>query len=614
MSVSSPDSTDLSLETATLPSDIQDRVAATLAEWLASGKVQRLWSRDASLWTGTDEAEWLGWLTVVDEQTADTHHLRMLADDVKGAGMTHALLLGMGGSSLAPEVLKMTFGDVDGCPQLHVLDSTDPAQVRAFADRVDLAKTLVLVASKSGSTLEPNILKQYFFERVKESVGADQVGAHFIAITDPGSQLDQLARQEQFRHVFYGVPSIGGRYSALSNFGMVPAVVMGLDAVRFLERTQAMVRACSAEVPAAKNPGVRLGVVLGELAAQGRDKVTLVASPPLWDLGAWLEQLLAESTGKFGKGLIPVDREDLGAPDVYGDDRVFVYVCLATAVDPAQDAAIDALERAGQAVIRIPVADIAALGQEFYRWEVATAVAGAVLGINPFDQPDVEASKVVTRELTTAYETTGALPPETPLLKADGITLYTDSDNAAALTEAVDSDTSLVNYLRMHLRRAQPGDYVAILAYLHMSPEHEVCLQRIRHAVRDIQHVATCLEFGPRFLHSTGQVYKGGPNSGVILQVTCDDAHDVAVPGQQYTFGVVKAAQARGDFQVLAERRRRALCVHLGPDVRQGLEALEVAVGQALGVAQQFPLRPNLPIRPMSEGSLEAHFVPQESP
>ncbi len=580
-SPSSPD--DFSLETLSLPSDVQARIEATLATWQAAGNVRRLWAGDASLWTGTDEAEWLGWLTIVDEQVANAHHLRMLADDVKSAGMTHAVLLGMGGSSLAPEVLKMTFGDVDGFPQLHVLDSTDPAQIRAFADRVDLAKTLVLVASKSGSTLEPNILKQYFFERVKDVVGADQVGSHFIAITDPGSQLDRLAQQEQFRHVFYGVPSIGGRYSALSNFGMVPAAVMGLDAVRFLERAQAMVRACSAEVAAVDNPGVRLGVALGELAVHGRDKVTLIASPPLWDLGAWLEQLLAESTGKLGKGLIPLAQEALGAPDVYGSDRVFVYVRLTAASDPAQDAAVGALERAGQAVIRIPVPDVEALGQELFRWEVATAVAGAVLGINPFDQPDVEASKVVTRELTTAYEATGVLPGETPLLEADGVTLYTDPHNAAALTEAVSSDASLVNYLRVHLHRAQLDDYVALLAYLHMSPDHEVRLQRIRHFVRDTQHVATCLGFGPRFLHSTGQAYKGGPNSGVFLQITCDDAQDVPVPGQQYTFGIVKAAQARGDFQVLAERHRRALRVHLGPDVQQGLATLESAVRQALG-------------------------------
>ncbi len=585
MSLSPSDSTGLSLETAILPGDLPNRVAATLAEWQAGEKAQRLWARDASLWTDTDEAEWLGWLTVVESLLADPHPLKHLAEDVKTAGLTHVLLLGMGGSSLAPEVLKMTFGDVAAYPQLHVLDSTDPSQVQAFADRVDLAKTLVIVASKSGSTLEPNILKQYFFERVKAVVGGDRVGSHFVAITDPESQLDRLAQQEQFRHVFYGVPSIGGRYSALSNFGMVPATAMGLDAVRFLERAQEMVRACSPSVPAAENPGVRLGVTLGLLAKQGRDKITLIASPTLWDLGAWLEQLLAESTGKGGKGLIPVDREDIGGPEVYGDDRVFVYIRLASAPDAAQDEAVDALAQAGQAVIRIPVAEAGDLGQEFFRWEIATAVAGAVIGINPFDQPDVEASKVVTRELTNAYEQTGALPLEAPLLEADGVTLYADKHNAAALTEAVGQHASLTGYLRMHLNRIRPGDYMAILAYIHMCEAHEDRLQTLRHLVRDHQQVATCLAFGPRFLHSTGQAYKGGPNSGVFLQITCDEANEVQVPGQQYTFGVVKAAQARGDFQVLAERHRRALRVHLGPDVPRGLETLETAVRQALDLA-----------------------------
>ena len=572
--------TDWSLETAALPADVQQRVDETLAAWQANGNVQRLWRGDASLWTSADEAAWLGWLTVVDELLAQPAPLQALADDMKGAGMTHALLLGMGGSSLAPEVLKMTFGDIDGFPQLHVLDSTDPSQVRAFADRVDLAKTLIIVASKSGSTLEPNILKQYFFEQVQAAVGAEQVGSRFIAITDPGSQLDRLAKQEQFRHVFYGVPGIGGRYSALSNFGMAPAAVMGLDVTPFLQRAQAMARACAAE--AADNPGVRLGVTLGELAKSGRDKITLITSPPLWDLGTWLEQLLAESTGKVGKGLIPVDREALGAPEKYGDDRAFVYVRLSAAPDATQDAAVDVIERAGQAVIRIPVSAVDALGQEFYRWEMATAVAGAVLGINPFDQPDVEASKVATRELTDAYEATGELPPETPFFKADGVALYADPNNAAALHKSAGPNATLTSYLRAHLQRALPGDYVAILAYLHMSPEHEERLQTIRHLARDARRVATCLGFGPRFLHSTGQAYKGGPNTGVFLQITCDEANDAAVPGQRYTFGIVKAAQARGDFQVLAERQRRALRAHLGANVAQGLATLEAAMRQAL--------------------------------
>ncbi len=324
-----------------------------------------------------------------------------------------------------------------------------------------------------------------------------------------------------------------------------------------------------------------LGAILGTLAKNGRDKVTLFASPGISDLGAWLEQLLAESTGKDGKGLIPVDGERIGAPSVYGGDRVFVYLRLASAPDAQQDAAVEALENAGQPVVRIDVPGVYDLGQEFFRWEVATAVAGSILGINAFNQPDVEASKIETRKLTTAYETSGSLPPESPLFEADGIRLFTDAKNAAVLAQAVGSGATLADYLRAHLQRLSSGDYFALLAYLEMNDAHESRLQAIRHAVRDARRVATCLGFGPRFLHSTGQAYKGGPSSGVFLQITCDDAADLAIPGQKYTFGVVKAAQARGDFQVLAERNRRALRVHLGADVLAGLAKLQQAIGAA---------------------------------
>ncbi|MGH7409779.1 MAG: bifunctional transaldolase/phosoglucose isomerase, partial [Candidatus Methylomirabilis sp.] len=343
-----------------------------------------------------------------------------------------------------------------------------------------------------------------------------------------------------------------------------------------------MVHACSSCVPVEENPGVVLGTILGVLAKSGRDKVTIVTSPGIWDLGAWLEQLLAESTGKEGKGLIPVDREQPGPPVVYGPDRLFIYVRLEAAADPSQDAAVDTLERAGQPVVRISVADIYDLGQEFFRWEFATAVAGSIIGINAFNQPDVEASKVATRRLTAEYEETGSLPPESPILRDAGTMLFTDEKNAASLKKAAGRDQSLVGYLRAHLERLAPGDYFALLAYIEMSDAHEERLQAMRHAVRDRKGVATCLGFGPRFLHSTGQAYKGGPNSGVFLQVTCDDAVDLAVPGQTYTFGVVKAAQARGDFQVLAERNRRALRLHLGADVQAGLVTLQAAMTRAL--------------------------------
>src|SRR5213595_190706 len=548
-------------QTRLLPAELEKQVRRTLEEWAATGKVRRLWARDATLWTGADEASWLGWLGIARHQVGRVDDLRRLAEDVRREGFTRALLLGMGGSSLAPEVLKETFGRIDGFPEVLVLDSTDPAQIKALERKVDLAKALFIVSSKSGTTLEPNIFKRYFFERASQVVGAERAGSRFIAITDPGSHLHKVADVDRFRRIFFGDPSIGGRYSALSDFGMVPAAVMGLDVSRLLERAEEMAEACAASVPVEKNPGVVLGVTLGVLATHGRDKVTLIVSPALYDLGAWLEQLLAESTGKEGKGLIPVDREPLGPPEVYGADRLFVYLRLASAPDARQDLAVIALERAGQPLVRITVHGPYDLGAELFRWEFATAVAGSVLRVNAFDQPDVEASKVATRRLTEEYERTGTLPPESPTCV---------------------SEANLTATLRAHLRTLAPGDYFAILAYLEMNAAHEATLQGIRRAVRDRYRVATCLGFGPRFLHSTGQAYKGGPNTGVFLQITCEDAADLAVPGQAYTFGVVKAAQARGDLAVLAERGRRALRVHLDTDAPRGLQMLRVAVDQAI--------------------------------
>jgi transaldolase / glucose-6-phosphate isomerase len=561
-----------------LPDKLSSSIEAVLTDWDESKKVKRLWTGDATLWTGRDEAKWLGWLTIVEEQRQNIRRFSNFAAEVKDAGFSHLLLLGMGGSSLCPEVFSKSLGRVEGFPELHVLDSTDPAQVRTFANKIDPAKTLFFVSSKSGTTLEPNIFKQFFFERARQAVG-DQAGQRFIAITDPGSKLRQEAENDRFRKIFLGVPSIGGRYSALSDFGMAPAAAMGIDVSGFLDHTNEMISACGAEVTAFENPGVILGAVLGVAHNFGRDKVTIIASPGIYDLGAWLEQLLAESTGKNGKGLIPVDRELVTTPDHYGDDRIFVYLRLESGPDTSQDAAISALERAGHPVVTILVSDVYHLGQELFRWEIATAVAGSIIGINPFDQPDVEASKVETRKLTEAYERTGSLPDEAPIFEANGIKLFADQKNAMALDIA---DESLTGYLTAHLDRLGAGDYFALLAYLEMNQAHEETLQKSRHAVRDARKVATCLGFGPRFLHSTGQAYKGGPNSGVFLQVTCDDVVDVPVPGQKYTFGVVKAAQARGDFAVLTERGRRALRVHLGADVDAGLKKLRSAIEQAV--------------------------------
>ena len=565
-----------------LPPDLKTAVEAALDDWDEHRKVARFWARDSSLWTSKDEDKWLGWLNIIDEQRKTIRRFTNFAAEVRDARFTHVLLLGMGGSSLCPEVLAKSFGHVDGFPELHVLDSTDPQQVKAADARIDIAKTLFFVSSKSGTTLEPNIFKQYFFERTKEVVGTEDAGNHFIAITDPGSKLREEAERDGFRKIFLGVPTIGGRYSALSDFGIAPAAAMGIDVSSFLDRGHAMMMACALNAVARDNPGVILGAILGTAHNHGRDKLTIIASPGIYDLGAWLEQLIAESTGKNGKGLIPVDRETPAVVEVYGADRVFAYLRLNRAPDSQQDAAIASLQNAGQPIITISIDDVYDLSQEFFRWEFATAVAGSIIGINPFDQPDVEASKVETRKLTDQFERTGSFPAETPLFEGEGVKLFADERNTGDLTLFA-REKSLIGYLKAHLDRLKPNDYFAGLAYVEMNDEHERLLQTARHAVRDAKQVATCLGFGPRFLHSTGQAYKGGPNTGVFLQITCDDADDLGVPDQKYTFGVVKAAQARGDFEVLAERGRRALRVHLGADVGAGLQSLATAIKEAIG-------------------------------
>ena len=554
-------------------------VEASLKDWRTQGKVRRLWRKDSALWSGRDENQWLGWLEIVEAQRTNLSPLTQLAEEIRAGDFQHILLLGMGGSSLCPEVLKRTFGVMDGYPELLVLDSTVPAQVEACAQKIDPSRTLFIISSKSGGTTEPNVLRQYFFDKVAQAIGADKAGARFIAITDPASSLQQLAQQRQFRSIFPGLPSIGGRYSALSNFGMVPAAIMGIDVQRFLDSSALMVQACSASVPPEVNPGVRLGTIMGTLAQHGRDKVTIVASPGIDALGAWLEQLIAESTGKEGRGLIPVDAETLGPPEVYGRDRLFIYIRLNSAPSAEQDAALDALDKAGQPVVRISLEDTLSLGQEFFRWEMATAVAGSLLGIHAFNQPDVEASKRATQQLTAAFEETGQLPDEIPFLEDRGLRFFSDSANTETL-RATASDA--VALLGAHLGRIQAGDYFAINAYVAMNEETRAELQAMRHAVRDAKKVATTLGFGPRFLHSTGQLHKGGPNSGVFLQITSDDANDLAIPDQRYSFGTLKRFQAQGDLEVLAERGRQALRVHLGPDVHAGLQTLRETITQAL--------------------------------
>ena len=532
-------------------------------------RVSRVWNKDASVWTNDDEAKWLGWLDVVSVEMDGLQKYRDLRRDIESAGFSNILLMGMGGSSLCPEVLAKTFGVAN----FHILDSTVPAQIKAVEDKLNLETTLFIVASKSGSTLEPNCFKQYFFDRVSQIAGAENAGKQFIAITDPGSKMQQVAEADNFRHIFYGNPEIGGRFSALSAFGMTAAAVMGLDVEKFLTNAAEMVEACKEPNPA-DNPGALLGTILGICHQNGRDKLTIFTSPEIYDLGAWLEQLIAESTGKKGVSIIPIDREPLLPADAYSNDRIFVNLKLKDS-EPVEDLVngLRDLRNAEHPVIEIEIQDIYDLGQEFFRWEFATAVAGAVMNINPFNQPDVEAAKIEARKITDEYEKTGSLPDETPFFEENGIQLFTSSDYAAELTGVID-EKSLAGYIEAHLWNLEENDYFAILAYVEMNEETEEILQSIRVKILEANPAATCLGFGPRFLHSTGQAYKGGANNGVFLQITADDETDLPVPGQKYSFGVVKAAQARGDFQVLLDRERRALRIHIKGNAGDGLRRI----------------------------------------
>jgi transaldolase/glucose-6-phosphate isomerase len=562
-----------------LGSELGKAVEKNTEDWRASAKIRHLWQRDKAVWTGDDENKWLGWLS--SPAAADIADYEDFTHRVKGQHFSDAVVLGMGGSSLGPEVLAQTFDRQPGFPKLHVLDSTDPAQIRTLQASINLADTLFIVSSKSGSTTEPNVMKDYFFERVSETIGADKAGHRFIAVTDPGSSLQKVAEKQGFARVFYGDPAIGGRYSVLSPFGLVPAAAAGIDLRTLLTHTLAMVRSCGPDVPPHENPGVQLGLAMGLAGLEGRDKVTILSSNKIADFGAWAEQLIAESTGKDGKGLIPIDGETLGDVSKYGNDRFFIDIRTEGENDAAHDAKLKALEQAGHPVVRIVMKSIDHIGQEFFRFEMAVAVAGSVLGINPFNQPDVEAAKIKTRELTAAFEKTGSLPKEEPVVSTEVADIYTDEKNASALRKA-GANGDLHSWLKAHLSRSGNDDYVAMLAYIERNAAHIGTLQHMRLAVRNQRHVATCAEFGPRFLHSTGQAYKGGPDSGVFLQITADDERDLAVPGQKASFGVIKQAQARGDFGVLTERGRRALRVHLKGDLASGLRMLDAAIAEAL--------------------------------
>ncbi len=557
-----------------LPADYKAAVKTGLESWRKDGNVRKLWNRQSSVWTGQDENKWLGWLDIIDQQVDNLAQLEEFQKEVKNKGFSDILLLGMGGSSLGPEVLGGVFGHQEGFPRLHVLDSTDPQQVHTFQQKITMRTTLFIVSSKSGSTLEPNILKAYFFNEAKKILG-NKVGQHFIAITDPGSYMEEVAKKDGFWKIFYGLKTIGGRYSVLSNFGIIPAAAAGLPLKEILYSAQRMEKVCSAGAPPEQNPGVQLGTIFGVSVAEfKRDKFTIIASPAIRSLGSWLEQLLAESTGKVGKGIIPIDGETLTDPAFYGQDRLFIYLRLDDNIYPQDEYSMGILKAANQPIIEINLHNKNQIFQIFFQIEFATAVAGAFIGINPFDQPDVEASKIETRKITTAYNEKGSLPIITPVVREEDFDLYAGKAEIAKLAGL----TSFSEALKQFFNQVTEGDYVAVLAYIERDLATQDWIQKLRLAIRDKKKVATAAEFGPRFLHSTGQAYKGGPNSGVFLQITVDDDHDLPIPGEKYTFGIVKEAQARGDFDVLSERNRRVIRIHVKGNMKVGLNNLSQTI------------------------------------
>ena len=547
--------------------DLSEAFDQNLRDWAGSDATARLWRKDSSLWTSEDEDQWLAWLEAVGTHRGEVDKIKALSDEVREDELTDVLLLGMGGSSLCPEVLSETFGKTEGYPTLHVLDSTVPDQVRRFREGLDLARTLVIVASKSGSTVEPNVLLDYFVAELANEV--ENPGRHVVAVTDPGSALDQRAKDQGFHAVFAGVPEIGGRFSALSCFGLLPAGLIGVDLVTYLDRAQTMVDACREDD---ENPGVLLGSALGAAWSAGRDKVTLIVSPGIWDIGAWIEQLVAESTGKTGIGMCPVDQEPELSSDEYQSDRIFVYLRMEDGADPDQDRRVANLASEGQPTITIRMNDAYDLGAEFFRWEFATAVVGSLMRINPFDQPNVQESKDITTSLLASYESEGALTEPKPV-----------GEIGEVVVTAYTSHSTAESAIRELFESIRPGDYFTISAYCDRTPNTQDSFSRIRHQVARAKRVATTLGYGPRFLHSTGQLHKGGQNRGVYLLITVTPENDLAIPGKAATFGILSRAQALGDFQALVEKGRRVVRVDLRTGLDEGLSEVESAILATLG-------------------------------
>jgi len=528
--------------------------------------MSRIRAHDHRVWkeSPAEIRDRLGWLNPADMERKIAG-INTLVDALKAEGYRYALLLGMGGSSLTAEVLRNTFGVREGYLDLYVLDSTDPGAVLHYASLLDLSKTLFLVSTKSGGTVETFSFMKYFYNLTVDTLGKEQAGRHFIAITDPGSDLEKLASHHNFRAAFLNDPHIGGRYSALSYFGLVPAALLGMGIGKFLARA---VELSKTEIAGGEGiSGAFLGTAMGELAKMGRDKLTFVISPRLAGFGAWLEQLIAESTGKEGKGILPVVDEPLREAADYGGDRLFVFLRLKG--DKGSDKLRMELEKNGHPVVTLEVSDLYDLGAQCFLWEMATAVAGARLGINPFDQPDVEAAKKLARDLIARYKNEGVLQEETPILQEEGIAVYGDV-KAATLRDA----------LELFLGQAEAGDYLAIQAYIQPTVSVNDALSKLRRKVGNKLKIATTSGYGPRYLHSTGQLHKGDGGRGLFIQITADDARDAFIPdemgkpGSSVTFGVLKAAQASGDMQALLSVGRRVIRFHLGKDVTAGLQKL----------------------------------------
>jgi transaldolase/glucose-6-phosphate isomerase len=551
--------------------EYQSPVDAALTEMKSEKIMGRIWAHDHTIWKPDPQeiTNRLGWLHIAEVMKDNLPKLQRLTDAVQSEGFTHALVLGMGGSSLAPEVFRKTYGVAEGFLDLAVLDSTDPGAVLTYANQLDLSKTLFVVSTKSGGTVETLSFFKYFYNRVLETVGADRAGAHFIAITDPGSQLADLADQNQFRATFLNDPTIGGRYSALSYFGLVPAALIGMDVETLLERAMTTLCNCdSCNCPVdGDNNGARLGAVMGELAKAGRDKITLITSPAISSFGDWVEQLIAESTGKDGQGILPIVGEPVGPPDVYKDDRLFVHLRLEG--DGTSDSAVIDLEEAGHPVVRLFIKDLYDLGGQFFLWEMATVVAGYRIGINPFDQPNVESAKVLARQMVAAYQNEGRLPELTPTLQSNGITVYGDV-----------SESDPAGAFRAFLDRAQPGAYISVQAYIQPSAEADKGLLVLRTRLRDHTRLATTVGYGPRFLHSTGQLHKGDAGRGLFIQITSDSVPDVDIPDEagspksSISFGVIKNAAALGDRQALLDAGRQVIRFHLEGTVGAGINQL----------------------------------------